>query len=122
MNAVRKSLKAEDDEGMLLKLLKEQKKLEGKKEMLMEKLLKGVIADEDYEKYSKNLTERICRLKEKIGGIKQEKEPYNNYEMRLSKIKEAVIEGKIIEKALLKETLKKVSGIEVHKEGSLTIM
>ncbi|NBJ93434.1 recombinase family protein [Parablautia muri] len=121
MHAISKSLKEGEESGELSKLEKEHKKLMGKKDVLMEKLLRGVIEDEDYEKYSKNLTERIYCLAEQIAVIKQEKEPYNNYEMRLKKIEEAVKEENLIEKALLKETLKKIDLIKVHKDGRFEI-
>lgn len=122
MNAIRRSLKAGDKREELSKYEKEHKKLIGKKDILMEKLLRGVISDEDYEKYNRNLTERILDLAKQIAVIKQEKEPYNNYEMRLKKIEEAVEKENIMEKALLKEILKKINHIKVYKNGSLDIL
>ncbi len=121
MDAVGKTLKAGDGRGGRELLEKEQRKLLHKKDVLMEKLLKGVISDKDYERHDRNLTEKLSRLTDKLEGIKKEDEPYNNYEMRLKKIKEAVCGENLIGKAVLKVSLKKISAIEVHKDGGLSI-
>ncbi len=119
MSVLKAGLKGGNESGELLRLKKEHKKLMEKKDLLMEKLLKGVIADEDYEKCNENLKERILKLTEQIEVIKRKKEPYNNYEMRLKKIEEAVKEENLMEKALIKVMLKKIDTIEVRKDGSL---
>lgn len=112
---------ARNGEEELKKLEKERRKLLSKKELLMEKLLTGVIGDGDYKKYSEDTDGRLKILEAKIDGIRKNNLQYNNYEVRLKQIEEVIRKERLIRKAEIKEYLRQVHQIEVHKDGELLI-
>ena len=121
LGVLRRVFEAQDGQGELKKVQKEHKKLMSRKELLVEKLLNGVISDEDYGKYSVDLNERLKRLETKIDGIMRTCLQYNNYEARLEKIEAVIRAEALIIKAEMKEFLRQIHQIEVHKDGELLI-
>ncbi len=121
MRTLRKALEAQSGEKELKKLEKEYKRLISRKDMLIEKLLGGVIGDLDYEKHSADLADRCRLIESKIDGIKQNHLQYNNYEARMEDIKTVIRNENLIKKAGTKALLRQIHQIEVHKDGRLLI-
>lgn len=119
---IRKALKGGTDEKELNRLKKELDKWQKKKDTLFQKLIGGVIADEDFKKYNKELDVNIDRIKEKIDRINEENQQYNNYEERLVKIKKSLYEGNLVDKAKTQELIKKIDHITVHPNGKIEIV
>lgn len=119
--ALKRVFEARNGEGELKKLEKECRRLRSKKELLMEKLLNGVISDEDYKRCSEDTDGRLKMLEAKIDGIRKNNLQYNNYEVRLEQIEAVIRKEGLIRKAAIKEYLRQVHQIEVHKDGALLI-
>lgn len=121
MNMIRKTFQLQNGEKEWKLLEKEAKKLTARKDMLMEKLLGGVISDSDFQRYHGQAEDRLKLLETKMDGIKKNDLQYNNYEARLHAIEEAIREENLIEKAIIKEFFRWIDHIEVHRNGRLKI-
>lgn len=119
LNMTRMTLESQNGEKELKRHEKEHKKLTARKDVLMDKLLCGVIEDKDFKRYSAEITERIKLLEKKIERIKQNSRQYNNYEARLKNIEEVIRKEDLIKLAQIKVFLKEINHIEVHKNGKL---
>lgn len=119
MGIVRKTLKAGDCEKELGRLVREEKKLAARKDKLMEKLLEGVVCDQEFQKYNREMEEKLYELNHKISCIKQRDRQYNSYECRMEEIREAVCNGNLLKNAAARTLLQQVDHIEVCKDGSL---
>lgn len=119
---LKRVFQSQNGEGERKKLEREHKKLTARRKVLLEKLLSGVISDEDYERCSTELEERRKRLEAKIDGIMRSCLQYNNYEVRLEKMEAVMREEALLRKAKVKEFLRQIHEIEVHKDGELQIV
>lgn len=100
-------------------LEKSLNKLRENKNTLLQKLIDGVISDNDYKTFSGELDEKIANAEEKLNGINSKLTEYNNSEARLLRIKEELQKGDIINKAKSKELIGKINKIIVHEDGML---
>ena len=100
-------------------LQKNLDKLKDNKSKLLQKLLDGVIKDEDYKEFAGDLDKKIANIEEKLQDINSKLEEYNDSEARLSKIKEELQKGDIINKAKSQELISKIDKIMVHSDGIL---
>lgn len=121
MEVIEKALKAGDGEKELKRLAKERKKAMDKKEVLMEKLLSGVVGDEEFQRYNEELSEKIKVLNTKMEVIKQQNQKYNNYECRIKEIRGKVQGEGLLKKALLMQMIEKAEYILVCEDGSLKL-
>lgn len=121
LRLVAKILDVPGEEGEAKGLERECKRLKKRQETLMEKLLKGVISDEDFKKYHGEAARRQKEAEDKIECIKSRKSQYNNYETRLQRIKEEIEREKLTERAITEEILKGVERVTVHKDGVLEV-
>ena len=119
MEIIEKVLKNMDAGQELRRLIKEHKKLSGKKDVLMEKLLSGVVSDPEFQRYDAEINEKIAALNVKIESIKQKNQQYNSYECRLEKIREVIQRGNLIEEAGARLLLGNIDHILIHKDGRL---
>lgn len=97
----------------------EEKKAIQQKEILLSKLLDGVISDQDYRKRDQQLTEWISNLQAQKDQLKQREWEIRNLEQRIEAIKERLETGGI-EKATVSQMLQDISQITVY-EWSLEI-
>ncbi len=118
---LKRVFEAGNGEGEMKKLEKERGRLLARKELLLEKLLSGVISDGDYENCRGDMDGRLRMLEEKIDGIRKNCLQYNNYEARLEQIEAVIQKERLIRKAKIKEYLRQVHQIKVHKDGELLI-
>ena len=119
MGIIGKTLKAQSSEAEMGKLAREEKKLTAQKDKLMEKLLSGVVRDEEFQKYDREIEEKLHIIKQKIYDIKQKDRQYNSYERRMEEIKEAVCQKKLMETAAARTILLQVDHIVVCRNGNL---
>ena len=122
MEIIRKALKAQNSEKELERLEKEERKLSVKRDVLMEKLLSGIIGDQEFQKYDQELKKKLEAAKNKISGIKEKFQKYNNYECRIKEIRNAVETENILKAAIEKVLLQCVDHIVVNKDGSFKIL
>lgn len=116
-----RAIRAQSGEKEVEKLEREYKKLTVRKEILLEKLLSGVIEDTDYEKHSAQIADKSRMIEAKIDGIKEKLRQYNNYEARMEDIRTVILKEGLIKKAAVKTLLKEIRQIEAHKDGRLLI-
>lgn len=107
---------------------KEQKKLESRrnklqsdKDKLMEKLMDGVISDEDFKFYNLKFNNELESIEEKLEELSKSKEKVKEQEERLQEIKKELVTGSIIEDARAKEFRSYIKQIVVHNNGDLDI-
>ncbi len=122
IHLIRMALKAQNSEKELEKLGKEEQKLTAKKDILMEKLLSGIICDQEFQKYDQELKEKLEAVKNKIAGIKERSQKYNNYECRIKEIEDILEKENILRTAIEKVLLCCVDHIVVYEDGSLKIL
>ncbi len=122
MHMIRKALKAQNSEKELEKLGKEEKRLTAKKDILMEKLLSGIISNQEFQKYNQEFKEKLEAVKNKIAGIKERRQKYNNYECRMKEIENTLEKEKLLRTAIEKVLLRCIDHIVVYGDGSLKIL
>lgn len=108
---------AETEKEMLIKELKKQEK---KKNILLNKLMDEVIDDEEFRKWFLEIKENIKQMEKRIKNITEQEEEYNDYNKRLSHIKE-VLQCGIMEEAWARVMLQQMERIVVHKDKRLEL-
>lgn len=121
MRLLRKVMKEQAGKEELKRLEKEYQKLAHRREILLEKLLNGVIQDEDFKRYHEELADKINDMEARIDSIKQACLSYNHCETRLTAISQAVRQEGLIQKAQIKAALKDIHHIQVHRDGRLLV-
>lgn len=121
MRLLRKSLKDEKGDEELRILEKEYEELAARKDMLMEKLLTGVIGDEDFARYRRELTGKANKARLQIDSIKQSRVSYNHYEARLLTLSEVIQREALIKRAEINEVFEEIDFVQVHRDGRLLI-
>lgn len=103
------------------KLSKKIEKIKSDKKIWMQKLIDGVIDDDDYKEYKIEMDESLRDLEEQLNKIREQLENFESGAERLSKIKEAMIKDSIVDKAKTEQLSKKVAKILVHEDGDIDI-
>ncbi|MDO5539701.1 MAG: recombinase family protein [Eubacteriales bacterium] len=102
--------------GILEKELQEKlSALESRKNLLMEKLLDGVISDSDFKKKRRDIEEKISRIQEKLKENESKKTLEETVEQRITQIK-ARLQQDIMRSALVDQMLEDISSIIVFPE------
>ena len=96
------------------KLEKEEKRLEEQKDVLLTKLLEGVIPDKDYRKKHDELEKELTRLKAQKEGIQQREEERRNPEQRIEAIKDW-LEKEGVKKAGAARRMEDIQRVRVHE-------
>lgn len=92
----------------------DEKKTIQQKELLLTKLLDGVISDADYQKRNVQLEEKMLDLHLQRDKLKQKEWEIKNLEQRIDKIRNRLEEGGI-EKATVSNMLEDIKQITVHE-------
>lgn len=119
---VRKALRSGTDEKEIDKLNRTFAKLQKRKNTLFQKLMDGIVSDQDFRQYNTELDGKIKQIEMQINSINKENEKYNNYEERLTKIKSSLYEGKLMNTAKTQELIKKIDRIVVYPDGRIEIV
>ena len=85
------------------KLRCRQKKLKQEKEKLLEKLLKEIISDEDYQMMNKKIENELQMIASRLEVISEENTSYNDNKAHFEALMDIIKNEKLIERAILKE-------------------
>lgn len=110
----------EGDEKELKRLTKERNKLKLKKDVLMEKLLSGVVSDQEFQQYDAELNKKLETLLAKTESINRKKQKEGSHESRIKSIRESIQKESLIKKAAARQLLKSVDHILIDREGGMT--
>lgn len=121
MLVVEKGLKDTSSLGDLASLKKELEKLKQKKEVLFEKLMSGVISDEDFKLFNHKLEQDIDAVQLKIGVLESKTGGLLRNKERLEKIRQTLVETDIIERVQSDSICEFIEKIVVVGDGSLEI-
>lgn len=121
LKLIRQMLNKNNSSNKLDTLKKELRKQESKKDRLYEKLMEGIIDDENFKKYSKDVEARIDSLKTEISLIKVNSAALGINEQRLIKIKETIESGELIKQAKGKCLIDMIEKITVNPDATITI-
>ena len=105
----------------LKKLQAELNKQNNKKSVLFNKLMDGVIGDNDFKMFNEELSANIDSLTEKIEVLKNRSTTYNDYETRLIEIRRSIKASSIIEKVTTEELIKCIDTISVKPTGKCNV-
>lgn len=104
----------------LEKYTKQFDKLTRKKELLFEKLMDGVINDDDFKKWNADIAVKMELIKSGMEDIKVRRGEYNDCEERLDKIRES-LDKEVVDKAKTQEVMKRIRRIVVSPDRALEI-
>ena len=121
MFVVEKALKDTSSLGDLASLKKELEKLKKKKEVLFEKLMSGVISDDDFKLFNHKLEQDIDAVQLKIGVLESKTGGLMRNKDRLEKIRKTLVESDIIERVKSDSICEFIEQIVVIGDGSLEI-
>lgn len=112
---------AQSDEGREKQLLvKELRKAEKKKKILLYKLMDEIIGDKEFQGLSQELNENIERIEKRIKNIEGLEREYNDYDKRLSGIREALQCG-VIARAKARLIIPQIDKIMVHSDKRIEL-
>ncbi len=117
MEVVRKALHGESSSRELERAEKERDRLIRKRDLLTEKLLAGVIDDQQFRRCNERLKEGLSEAEERIFGINQKRQEYNDCECRLEEIERALKGKGLLERAGERQMLRQVDSILVYRDG-----
>lgn len=103
------------------KLIKKIDKLKSDKKTWMQKLIDGVIDDDDYKEYKIEMDETLHNLETQLESLRVQIERFESSAERLQKIKEAMIKDSIIDKAKTEQLSRKVAKVLIHENGDIDI-
>lgn len=109
-----KALAEKTSHNEMSKLEDIEKKTIGQKELLLTKLLDGVISDDDYRKKNNSLEEALEEVRFQRDILKQKEWEVKNLEQRIEKIKTRLQTGGV-ERATVAQMLQDISCIAVHE-------
>lgn len=120
--AVRKAMREDRAERELQRVKREHEKLARKKDVLFDKLMNETIADEEFERYNRQLEEQIAPLAEQMRRLEQKSAACADCEERLAKIKALLCGGDIIRQAKTQELIARIEKIVVYSDGKIDIL
>lgn len=105
--------------GQLEMKLQKQKQ---KQELLLQKLLEGIIENQEYVIFSERMKEEAQGLEEKIAVIKQQNQQYTSNSVRWKEIEKVIKEEKLLEKAAVRVYAGLVKEIYIDKSEKPTLL
>ena len=98
-----------------------QRLIRRKREKLLEKLLAGVVEDEDYRQMMERLNREEKAQKGVLADIKEENRPYTDSRAHFLKLQEQIEEKHLWEEAVARALLQEIRQIGVQEDGRLDI-
>ncbi len=98
-----------------------QRLIRRKREKLLEKLLAGVVEDEDYRQMMERLNREEKAQKGVLADIKEENRPYTDSRAHFLKLQEQIEEKHLWEEAVARALLQEIRQIRVQEDGRLDI-
>lgn len=114
ISILRKVLQEKKGDNKLNLIEKEENKLQRQKDVLLSKLLDGIISDQDYQKRNGQMEKRLAEIREQKEQLKQNEWEVADLEYRIDKIRNRLENGGI-EKATVSQMLQEISVIRVHE-------
>lgn len=121
MLVIEKALKETSSLGDLSNLKKDLEKFNKKKEVLFEKLMSGVISDEDFKLFNHKLENDIDDVQLKIGVLESKTGGLLRSKERLENIRQTLVETDIIERVKSESIVDFIEKIVVLGDGRLEI-
>lgn len=118
---LRRTLSGANDISKIKKLEKERKKLERNKDKAFDKLMDGVLSDQDYKTFVEKINEQLQRVSSELDTLQAEMSGIEDIEKRLIGIKEELKQGDVLKEALKAEVIGKVQEIRVYEDQMLDI-
>ena len=118
---LRSTLSGSDYISKIKNLERERKKLERNKNKAFDKLMDGVLGDQDYKSFVGKINEQLQKVSSELDAIRFQMSGMEDMEKRLLGIKEELKQGDVLKEALKTEVIGKVQEIRVHEEQMLSI-
>lgn len=118
---LRSTLSGADYIAKIKKLERERKKLERNKNKAFDKLMDGVLSDQDYKSFVGKINEQLQKVSCELDALQAEMRGMEDMEKRLREIKEELKQGDVLKEALKAEVIGKVQEIKVHEDLMLDI-
>lgn len=118
---LRSTLSGADYIAKIKKLERECKKLERNKNKAFDKLMDGVLSDQDYKSFVGKINEQLQKVSSELDALQAEMSGMEDMEKRLLEIKEELKQGDVLKEALKAEVIGKVQEITVHENLMLDI-
>lgn len=103
------------------RLIKRIEKIKSDKKIWMQKLIDGVIDDDDYKEYKIEMDETLHNLDTQLDSIKEQIEKFESSAERLQKIRCAMINDSIVDRAKTEQLSKKVVKVLIQENGDIDI-
>lgn len=110
------------EQKQLKQLEEKMEKIKKNQTRVLTKLLDGIIEDGEYQNYFKRCQAEEKQIQEKISVIKQQIQKYNNNSARWQEIETVILEGEILQKAIVRVISGKIQKIYIEKAGGLGII
>uniref|UniRef100_UPI00405752CA recombinase family protein n=1 Tax=Acetatifactor sp. TaxID=1872090 RepID=UPI00405752CA len=120
LSNIRSIFNEDDVENELLGIQAEIVNQNKKKSVLFEKLMSELISDADFKVYNEKLDTEISRLTEREHVLKDRCNTYNDYDARLSEIRN-VLEKNIIKQVGADKIIKSIGNIRIYPSGKCEV-
>ncbi len=118
---LRSTLSGADYISKMKNLERECKKLQRNKDKAFDKLMDGVLSDQDYKTFVGKIGEQLQKVSLELDELKTEMSGMEDMEKRLLEIKDELKQGDVLKEALKAEVTDKVQEIRVHENQMLDI-
>ncbi len=110
------TLKEKDYQSVLEKESRQKDKLSGQMDILVEKLLDGIISNETYQRKQQELEQALSAVKDKVRDLERQNAKEDGIKERLSYIEETLHKSRAVEKAAVMKMLEEVDKIWIYPE------
>lgn len=121
LRILRSTLSGADYNSKIKKLERERIKLQRNKDKAFEKLMDGVLSDQDYKTFMRKNDEQLQKISCELDELKAEMSGVADTEKRLLAIKNELKQGDLLKEALKAEVVGKIQEIRVHENQMLDI-
>ena len=121
LRILRSILSSVDYSSKIKKLERERGKLQRNKDKSLDKLMDGVLSDQDYKAFMEKIDVQLQKVSCELDELKAEMNGVEDMEKRLLEIKKELKQGDILRDAVKAEVIGKVQEIRVHEDQMLDI-
>ena len=115
------TLSGADYNSKIKKMERERIKLQRNKDKSFDKLMDGVLSDQDYKAFMGRIDEQLQKVSCELDELKAEMSSVEDMEKRLLGIKKELKQGDVLKEALKTEVVGKVQEIRVYEDQMLDI-
>lgn len=121
LRILRSTLSGVDYNSKIKKLERERNKLQRNKDKTFDKLMDGVLGDQDYKTFMEKIDVQLQKVSCELDELKVEISGMEDTEKRLLEIKKELKQGDVLKEALKAEVIGKVQEIRVHENQMMDI-